>query len=107
MLTHLMSGKMLLVPYDCGHNHGPALYGGKKAHWALVTGVVLAVSTAGGEAGITCEKHSNYDALPTDDINFAIKMSKQSKMLFMARYVYLLDNWIVKVLLNDQYDILT
>jgi len=36
------SGKLLLIPYDCGHNHGPAKSGGKKAHWALITGIVVA-----------------------------------------------------------------
>ena len=82
-----MSGKMLLVPYDCGHNHGPALYGGKKAHWALITGVVLAVSAA-GDVNMNSEKHCNYDALPADDVNLAIKMSEKSKMLLMARYAY-------------------
>ena len=42
LLDTLTSGHMLLVPYDCGHNHGPALHGGKKAHWALITGFVIA-----------------------------------------------------------------
>ena len=42
ILDSLTSGQMLLVPYDCGHNHGPALHGGKKAHWALITGFVIA-----------------------------------------------------------------
>ena len=43
----LTAGCRLLVPYDCGHNHGPALCGGRKAHWALVTGVVLAQAARG------------------------------------------------------------
>jgi len=42
LLDTLTSGHILLVPYDCGHNHSPALYGGKKAHWALITGFVIA-----------------------------------------------------------------
>ena len=42
LLDILTSGQMLLVPYDCGHNHGPSLHGGKKAHWALITGFVIA-----------------------------------------------------------------
>ena len=29
-------------PY-CAHNHHPAMHGGRKAHWGLVTGFVLAV----------------------------------------------------------------
>ena len=47
MLETLTAGCRLLVPYDCGHNHGPALCGGRKAHWALVTGVVLAQAARG------------------------------------------------------------
>ena len=47
LLETLTAGCRLLVPYDCGHNHGPALCGGRKAHWALVTGVVLARAARG------------------------------------------------------------
>ena len=47
LLETLTAGCRLLVPYDCGHNHGPALCGGRKAHWALVTGVVLAQAARG------------------------------------------------------------
>merc|ERR1719195_1475282 len=47
LLDTLTAGCRLLVPYDCGHNHGPALCGGRKAHWALVTGVVLARAARG------------------------------------------------------------
>ena len=49
LLETLTAGCRLLVPYDCGHNHGPALCGGRKAHWALVTGVVLAQAARGGQ----------------------------------------------------------
>jgi len=35
------SKKTLLVPYDCGHNHAPAEFRGKKAHWGLLTGIMV------------------------------------------------------------------
>ena len=42
LLSRLSRGSPLLVPYDCHHNHSPVLLRGRKAHWALVTGVLLA-----------------------------------------------------------------
>lgn len=42
LISRLTQGRPLLVPYDCAHNHSPALLKGRKAHWALVTGLVLA-----------------------------------------------------------------
>jgi len=34
-------GNLIMVPYDCGPGHGPCLAGGKKAHWCLVTGLIV------------------------------------------------------------------
>jgi len=42
VMSHLTSGRPLLVPYDCAPNHSPALMKGRKAHWALITGFILA-----------------------------------------------------------------
>jgi len=44
VMTRLSQGRALLVPYDCHHNHSPAMLGGTKAHWALVTGFVMPAS---------------------------------------------------------------
>ena len=41
VVEQLTAGWQLLVPYDCAHNHHPAVLGGRKAHWALITGFVL------------------------------------------------------------------
>jgi len=43
VVEQLTAGWQLLVPYDCAHNHHPAVLGGRKAHWALITGFVLLV----------------------------------------------------------------
>merc|ERR1719347_1805193 len=45
LVDDLLSGWILLVPYDCSHNHQPAMLQGKKAHWGLITGFVLAVDS--------------------------------------------------------------
>jgi len=37
----LMNGTLMLVPYDCGPSHGPFMAGGRKAHWGLVTGLIV------------------------------------------------------------------
>lgn len=37
----LTDGSMLLVPYDADVNHGPGLFNGHKAHWALIVGYIL------------------------------------------------------------------
>jgi len=46
LVDDMESGWVLLVPYDCAHNHSPAMLQGKKAHWALITGFMLAVDNA-------------------------------------------------------------
>ncbi|XP_065511307.1 actin maturation protease [Caloenas nicobarica] len=46
ILQHLISGLPLLVPYDEDSNHEPCQRRGHKAHWAVLTGVLLGVRTA-------------------------------------------------------------
>jgi hypothetical protein len=41
LLSRLTAQYLLLVPYDCGPSHGPCLSKGRKAHWALITGVLV------------------------------------------------------------------
>ena len=41
LVTRLLAGCLLLVPYDCSANHSPGLLGGLAAHWCLVTGCLL------------------------------------------------------------------
>jgi len=41
IIEKFIDGWQLLVPYDCAPNHSPAMFGGNKAHWGLITGWVL------------------------------------------------------------------
>ncbi|KAJ1105603.1 hypothetical protein NDU88_003008 [Pleurodeles waltl] len=41
ILCHLTSGYPVLVPYDEDCNHEPCSRGGHRAHWAVLSGVVL------------------------------------------------------------------
>ena len=44
----LLTGSLMLVPYDCTPDHSPGLAGGQKAHWALVTGFMVRCSNSKG-----------------------------------------------------------
>ncbi|XP_030324633.1 UPF0692 protein C19orf54 homolog [Calypte anna] len=46
ILQHLTRGLPLLVPYDEDSNHEPCHKHGHKAHWAVLTGVILGVPTS-------------------------------------------------------------
>ncbi|XP_033928076.1 LOW QUALITY PROTEIN: actin maturation protease [Melopsittacus undulatus] len=41
LLQHLLGGLPLLVPYDEDNNHEPCCRRGHRAHWAVITGVLL------------------------------------------------------------------
>ncbi|NXH22179.1 CS054 protein, partial [Bucco capensis] len=43
ILQHLVGGLPLLVPYDEDSNHEPCCRRGHKAHWAVLTGVLLGI----------------------------------------------------------------
>ncbi|PSN31244.1 UPF0692 protein [Blattella germanica] len=41
VLHHLNSGSILLIPYDADANHSPCCRRGHKAHWAVISGVIV------------------------------------------------------------------
>eukprot|EP01134_Creolimax_fragrantissima_P004020 CFRG4020T1 len=41
VIEHLLTGNIVLVPYDSDFNHEPCRKNGVKAHWALLTGVLF------------------------------------------------------------------
>ena len=41
IVSELLKGSAVLVPYDADKNHKPCLENGHKAHWALFTGQSL------------------------------------------------------------------
>lgn len=40
-IERLLSGAVLLVPYDADCNHSPCLKNGHTAHWAIVCGIII------------------------------------------------------------------
>jgi hypothetical protein len=75
MVDELLGGWMLLVPYDCAHNHHPAMLQGRKAHWALITGFVLAVDAAEDIADVGND-HSEDNVVIVKEIKDNEKLGK-------------------------------
>ncbi|XP_043923183.1 UPF0692 protein C19orf54 homolog isoform X2 [Protopterus annectens] len=50
IISHIIAGLPVLVPYDEDFNHEPCQRGGHRAHWAAISGVLL---------GLVCESLSN------------------------------------------------
>lgn len=42
LVDHLARGSPVILPYDCDANHTPTLRNGKRAHWAVILGFLLA-----------------------------------------------------------------
>ncbi|XP_072287933.1 actin maturation protease isoform X2 [Pyxicephalus adspersus] len=49
ILNHLMAGLPVLVPYDEDFNHEPCQRDGHRAHWAVISGVLLGVQNGSFE----------------------------------------------------------
>ncbi len=45
VISELLKGSAVLVPYDADRNHKPCLEKGQKAHWALLTGQLRVIFT--------------------------------------------------------------
>ncbi|CAF97423.1 unnamed protein product, partial [Tetraodon nigroviridis] len=56
IITHLWEKQPVLIPYDEDFNHEPCRRGGYRAHWAVVSGVLL-----GLEKGSLSEEHTLPD----------------------------------------------
>lgn len=46
--THVAAGGLVLIPYDCDKNFGPARLEGEKAHWCVVVGYAHPSAQGGG-----------------------------------------------------------
>lgn len=44
ILKHLLEGQPVLVPYDEDFNHEPCQRNGHKAHWAVVSGIMVGLT---------------------------------------------------------------
>ncbi|KAI2653656.1 hypothetical protein H4Q32_013974 [Labeo rohita] len=91
ILKHLAGRQPVLVPYDEDFNHEPCVRNGHKAHWAVVSGILL-----GLRQGCVDSKHFSHDVtLPwlhlsqneasiswlPDDIKEMFVLAKQGKSL--------------------------
>jgi len=111
MVAELLGGWMLLVPYDCAHNHHPAMLQGRKAHWALITGFVLAVDAAEDIADIG---NSEDNVVIVKEIKDSGKLDKilaqhNTKKLLVARQSksLVLGLWDMKELINSNNNLKT
>lgn len=91
ILKHLAGGQPVLIPYDEDFNHEPCLRNGHKAHWAVVSGILL-----GLRQGCVDSKHFPPDVTlpwlhlsqneasvswPMDGIEEVFVLAKQGKSL--------------------------
>jgi len=113
MVSELLDGWILLVPYDCAHNHYPAMLLGKKAHWALITGFVLAVDAAEDIADVGND-NSEDNVVIVKEIKDKDKLVKilahhSTKLLLVARQSksLVLGLWDMKELINSNNNLKT
>ena len=92
VMTRLSQGRALLVPYDCHHNHSPAMLGGTKAHWALVTGFVMPASQVNVdylEDNLGQERADNVILLQRNiDIERLLTEHQRPRIHLIARYMF-------------------
>jgi len=91
VVEQLTAGWQLLVPYDCAHNHHPALLGGRKAHWGLVTGFVLVVDVSEDITdvkNVTSDQNKNVHILTGENDKELLSRligNKNGKLLLVGR----------------------
>lgn len=64
---HVASGDVFLVPYDSDRNFAPACLQGHKAHWALVTGIIISTTST--------ELHKQVTMLPPGKTSLSLVQS--------------------------------
>ncbi|KPP70547.1 hypothetical protein Z043_110613 [Scleropages formosus] len=89
ILKHLASGKPVLIPYDEDFNHEPCQRRGHRAHWAVASGILLALK----EGCLNKEEFQpdpgvpwlllpgDSPACPMEGIQDAFVLAKQGKSL--------------------------
>ncbi|XP_074661064.1 actin maturation protease-like [Tubulanus polymorphus] len=96
---HLMNGLPVLIPYDSDGNHEPCFKKGHKAHWAVLTGMVLVFNKSDYSAASIHELHYHQDEmLPNvfhaeiskdmnyDEKRFALMDYKRSDIYVYAKH---------------------
>eukprot|EP00092_Neocalanus_flemingeri_P011317 GFUD01012196.1.p1 GENE.GFUD01012196.1~~GFUD01012196.1.p1 ORF type:complete len:315 (+),score=124.40 GFUD01012196.1:80-1024(+) len=89
VVEQLTGGWLLLVPYDCAHNHHPAMEGGRKAHWALITGFALAMDASEDISDIETETKNSLvhlvTGIPQKEKISRLITGNNVKLLLLAR----------------------
>lgn len=67
IIEHLCQGQPLLLPYDADANYEPCLKGGKRAHWAAVTGFVLTLKRDAAKECFDCMDSTCCTVVPLAD----------------------------------------
>merc|ERR1712059_210935 len=87
LVSHLTSDHLLLVPYDCGPSHSPCLAEGRKAHWALITGLLMkSPSTDLNTEPISPDlpTFNHLTSLPPNHFGDCRVLARQSKSLVLG-----------------------
>ena len=53
VISEVLKGHAILVPYDADKNHEPCLENGQRAHWALVTGQYCCIHNGNAKENVT------------------------------------------------------
>ncbi|XP_052008840.1 UPF0692 protein C19orf54 homolog [Xyrauchen texanus] len=91
ILKHLTGGQPILIPYDEDFNHEPCLRNGHKAHWAVVSGILLGVRQGCVDSKrfptdvtlpwLHLSQNGASISWPTDGIEDMFVLAKQGKSL--------------------------
>lgn len=90
LVTHLMRGWPLIVPYDADGNHEPTTKRGHKAHWAIIVGfclVEMPQTISDGDQGehmSTAVQHLS-PTTPLSEAFFNLLDSKHARLIVYAK----------------------
>ncbi|XP_046401991.1 UPF0692 protein C19orf54 homolog [Ischnura elegans] len=73
VINEIISGGLLLIPYDADFNHSPCKKKGHRAHWAVVVGLILEGTLPVDSQDVSEETKANCIQYLPDQGNFAVK----------------------------------
>ncbi|KAM4020429.1 actin maturation protease isoform 2-T2 [Anomaloglossus baeobatrachus] len=92
ILAHLTAGLPVLIPYDEDFNHEPCQRDGHRAHWAVISGVLLGMQNGSFDPGPDVPRlflpPPDVTDLNTGDIEQQYLIAKQGKSLRYQLWEY-------------------
>ncbi|XP_040262114.1 UPF0692 protein C19orf54 homolog isoform X1 [Bufo bufo] len=92
ILAHLIAGLPVLIPYDEDFNHEPCQRDGHRAHWAVISGILLSMQNGSFDPDPETPRLFHPPprpcALNTDDIEQIYLVAKQGKSLRYQLWEY-------------------